>query len=364
MTTATGNAPLLALQNVTKTFGGGAFSRDKTVAVDDVTFSISGDVPTVTAVAGESGSGKTTLSRLLLGVTAPTSGRALYKGLDIPKLNRSQHKAFLQDVQPIYQDPFGVYNPFYKADHLLFAAVTKFKLARSKEEGRALVEEALRTVGLRPEEILGRFPHQLSGGQRQRMMVARALILKPRVILADEPVSMVDASLRATILESLRTLNRDLGISILYVTHDLTTAYQICENILVMYRGAVVEAGAVDEVIRDPKHPYTQLLVDSIPQMRAVRDWAEEEEEAPAEETLGAVQISHGCKFADRCPVVMERCWQTPPPLYQTDSHRVARCFLYEDAPVLENSDISSVFAPPPESKMAHSPLLVENPEG
>lgn len=344
-------APLLELQSVTKVFGGGTFSRDKTVAVDDITFSISDDVPTVTAVAGESGSGKTTLSRLLLGVTAPSSGRALYKGQDIPKLSRSQRRSFLLDVQPIYQDPFGVYNPFYKADHLLFAAVSKFKLARTQEEGRQIVGDALRTVGLRPEEILGRFPHQLSGGQRQRMMVARALILKPRVILADEPVSMVDASLRATILESLRTLNRDLGISILYVTHDLTTAYQICENILIMYRGAVVETGSVDEVIRNPKHPYTQLLVDSIPKMRATRDW--ENEDIADEQAQGPERVSHGCKFASRCPAVMSRCWESPPPLYQTDEHRAARCFLYEDAPALQNVDVSTTFAPPASAEIA-----------
>jgi peptide/nickel transport system ATP-binding protein len=253
-------------------------------------------------------------------------------------------KTFLRDVQPIYQDPFGVYNPFYKADHLLFAAVEKFKLAKSKADARRLVAEALETVGLRPDEILGRFPHQISGGQRQRVMVARALILKPRVIMADEPVSMVDASLRATILESLRTLNRDLGISILYVTHDLTTAYQICENIIVMYRGAVVEAGAVDHVIRNPQHPYTQLLIDSIPKMHAVRDWERDEEAAAPLRSLDEARESRGCKFADRCPAVMGKCWQEKPPLYQVDEHRVARCFLHEAQPVMATGDVTATF--------------------
>ncbi len=203
------------------------------------------------------------------------------------------------------------------ADHLLFAAVSKFKLASSAKEGRRLIEEALETVGLRANEILGRFPHQLSGGQRQRVMIARALLPKPRVILADEPVSMVDASLRATILESLRALNRDFGISILYVTHDLTTAYQICENIIIMYHGSVVEAGAVEKVIRAPEHPYTQLLIDSIPRMNAVRNWEQEEEEVTVAEDNDFRQ-SAGCKFADRCPVVMAKCWTQPPSLYRT----------------------------------------------
>ncbi len=335
---------ILELRNVSKIFGGGRFSKNETVAVEDVTFSIPDDSPTITALAGESGSGKTTLSRLLMGVSKPSKGVVYYNGTDFTKLNKAERKQFLLDVQPIYQDPFGVYNPFYKADHLLYVAVKKFKLADSNEEAQRLIEESLRTVGLRPEEILGRYPHQLSGGQRQRMMVARALLLKPRVILADEPVSMVDASLRATILESLRSLNRDFGISILYVTHDLTTAYQICENIIVMYRGAVVEAGAVEEVIIAPKHPYTQLLVESIPQMRAVRDWEKEEEEGEGIITLDDSKVSGGCKFADRCPAVMDKCFATPPDLYRTDEHRITRCFLYEDDPIFAEKDIAEAF--------------------
>jgi peptide/nickel transport system ATP-binding protein len=209
-----------------------------------------------------------------------------------------------------------------------------------------LIEEALETVGLRASEILGRFPHQLSGGQRQRVMVARALLPKPRVILADEPVSMVDASLRATILESLRALNRNFGISILYVTHDLTTAYQICTNIIIMYRGSVVEAGTVEEVIRAPKHPYTQLLIDSIPRMTAVRNW-ERDEEGDTADAVGDTLQSVGCKFAGRCPAVMEKCWAQVPSLYRTSENRVTRCFLYEDRPVFEEADIAKTFARP-----------------
>lgn len=338
---------ILELKNVTKIFGGGLFNKQQTIAVDDVSFSIPDDSPTMTAVAGESGSGKTTLSRLLLGVAEPTEGQVLYRGADMQKLNRKQRFDFLRDVQPIYQDPFGVYNPFYRADHLLFKAVSRFKLADSQEEGRSLIEKALETVGLRPNEILGRYPHQLSGGQRQRVMIARAVLVQPRVLLADEPVSMVDASLRATILESLRALNRELGISVLYVTHDLTTAFQICENIIVMYRGSVVESGSVERVIQDPKHPYTQLLVDSIPKMRAVRNWAEEEEQPTMRSLDEAVEVSTGCKFADRCPLVMDRCRREVPPLYRVNADRAAKCFLYEDSEVLDNVDITQTFALP-----------------
>lgn len=338
--------PILELHNVSKIFGGGLFNRNRTVAVEDVSFSIPSDAPSITAVAGESGSGKTTLSRLLLGVTKPTTGDVLYNGTPLANITGEGRKQFLRDVQPIYQDPFGVYNPFYRADHLLYAAVKKFKLASTESEGQKLVRNALETVGLRPDEILGRYPHQLSGGQRQRVMVARALLLQPRVILADEPVSMVDASLRATILESLRALNRDFHISILYVTHDLTTAYQICENIIVMYQGTIVEAGAVEEVILNPQHPYTQLLVDSIPRMQALRNWEQNEQEATIASVDDAKE-SAGCRFADRCPAVMSKCWSEKPPLYSMGPHRVARCFLHEDQPVFTQKDVVQTFARP-----------------
>ena len=166
----------------------------------------------------------------------------------------------------IFQDPFEVYNPFYQVDHVLETPIAEVRPGRvAQAEARALIEETLRAVGLRPDETLGRYPHQLSGGQRQRIMVARALLLRPRLIIADEPVSMVDASLRATILGSLRELNQEFGISLIYITHDLTTAYQISENIIVLYRGSVAEAGDVEQVVGDPQHPYTQLLVGSVP---------------------------------------------------------------------------------------------------
>ncbi len=333
-------ANLLELQNVTKVFGGGMFSRSNvTVAADDVSFAISADRPSITAVAGESGSGKTTLARLLLGVIKPTSGSVIYDGRDVSKMSGSERREFRREVQPIFQDPFEVYNPFYKADHLLHVAIDKFKLAASDDQRIPLINEALETVGLRPEEMLGRYPHQLSGGQRQRMMVARALLLKPRIILADEPVSMVDASLRATILESIRTLNRDLGISVVYVTHDLTTAYQICDEILVMYKGSVVEQGSVERVIRDPKHPYTQLLVESIPQMRTDRAWEDGAEELMS---IDESMITTGCKFADRCPQVMDKCHDEHPPAFQLDDDRVASCYLYDNMTVASKHAVAT----------------------
>ena len=168
-------------------------------------------------------------------------------------------------MQAVFQDPFGVYNPFYPIRHVFDVVIKRFKLARSKGEARDLVEDALNRVGLRGAEVLDNHPHQLSGGQRQRIMIARAYLLKPRLIVADEPVSMVDASLRAMILDIMMRLRDEQGISFLYITHDLSTAYQVGDDICILYRGAVVEQGNAQQVIEDPQHEYSRLLISSIP---------------------------------------------------------------------------------------------------
>lgn len=333
-------APLLELRNVSKIYSQGLLSREQTIALDNMSLVIDDATPTIIAVAGESGSGKTTMSMLALGFIEPTRGEVLYKGRNIARLGREEHMQFRREVQAVFQDPFAVFNPFYTIDHLLTVPIDKFRLARSKKEARQMMEESLSAVGLRPEEILGRFPHQLSGGQRQRISVARALLLKPRLLVADEPVSMVDASLRATILESLQKLKKDYGISILYITHDLTTAYHISDQIVVLYRGAVMEAGDVDTVIRNPKHPYTRLLIDSIPWPDINLRWGSSEIQAKEGE-FGAAK---GCRFAARCPFVMERCRASQPPLFKLEPTRAASCFLYEEFPPLENEELSSLF--------------------
>jgi oligopeptide/dipeptide ABC transporter ATP-binding protein len=256
----------------------------------------------------------------------------------LQKLNGNDWKVFRREVQAVFQDPFAVYNPFYTVDHALTSPISKFFPHASKAEAQKMIEEALRAVGLRSEETLGRYPHQLSGGQRQRIMVARALLLKPRIIIADEPVSMVDASLRATILESLLNVHRQFGISLIYITHDLTTAYQLCENILIMYQGNVVEAGDVDHVIKDPRHPYTQLLVDSIPLANPKVRWGQRDFHAPSPN--GASKGKIGCAFANRCPHVMDVCRERVPPSFRIEDRQAAACFLYDEAPVVEPDDV------------------------
>ncbi|HEY3057583.1 MAG TPA: ABC transporter ATP-binding protein [Chloroflexota bacterium] len=358
---------LLEARQVSKVFGGGLFRKRATVALDHFSFSVDSSPPTITAIVGESGSGKTTLARLLLGLVSPSTGEVLYDGTNIRQLAREGRKQFLRDVQMIFQDPYEVYNPFYRVEHVLEAPISWFKLASSAQARRALIEDSLRAVGLRPEETLGRYPHQLSGGQRQRIMVARAVLIRPRLIIADEPVSMVDASLRATILDSLRELNREYGMSIVYITHDLTTAYQISDNIIVLYRGAVAEAGDVDLVVGQPRHPYTQLLINSVPAPDPEHHWGAitVAPESEVESNNGTIQIDtplvpaahtpdhfiRGCSFADRCPHVMAMCRDNVPPLYRLDPTRAAACFLYhEQASALAPTHLNEVMRTAPQS--------------
>ncbi len=330
-------ANLLELRNISKVYSRGLINAKSTTALNGISLTLREDEPTILTIAGESGSGKTTLAMLLLGFITPSSGQIIYRGKDITTLGRDERLTFRREVQAVFQDPFAVFNPFYTVDHLLTVPIQRFKLAKSKTEARDKMDEALTAVGLRPEDILGRFPHQLSGGQRQRINVARALLLKPRLLVADEPVSMVDASLRATILETLRNLQRDHGVSIIYITHDLTTAYHIAKSIIVLYRGQVMEAGDVDAVIKSPQHPYTRLLIDSIPWPNLDQRWGER----PIKARESGV-VSEGCRFFGRCPVAMERC-QTKPPLFRISDHQTASCYLYDQQPQLASERLSEL---------------------
>ena len=316
---------LLELKNVSKTYSRGLINAKSTVALQSISLTLKEDAPTIMTVAGESGSGKTTLAMLLLGFIEPSTGQIIYRGRDITTLRGQDRLAFRREVQAVFQDPFAVFNPFYTVDHLLTVPIKQFRLAKSAKEARDKMDEALTAVGLRSEDVLGRFPHQLSGGQRQRINVARALLLKPRLLIADEPVSMVDASLRASILETLRNLQRDHGVSIIYITHDLTTAYHIAKSIIVLYRGGVMEAGDVDQVIKSPQHPYTRLLVDSIPWPNLERRWGTDT--IKARESTAVVAGS--CPFMSRCPEAMEIC-KSQPPLFQINRTQAAACYLHD----------------------------------
>lgn len=333
---------LVEMRNVRKVFGEGLRKRNVTVAVDDISLGIEEGYSRIIAIAGESGSGKSSMAMLMLGFYTPTTGEVLYRGKDIHALSGEEMFSFRKEVQAIFQDPFAVYNPFYKVDNLLSIPIKNFKLTKSASQTRDMMHQALSEVGLRPEETLGRFPHQLSGGQRQRIAVARALLLKPKLLIADEPVSMVDASLRATILKALSALNREYKVPVLYITHDLTTAYHVSDHIMILYRGSVMEAGNVDLIIKEPMHPYTRLLVGSIAWPDPNLTWAHDLEKVATKVEAGVVGV--GCKFAASCRFAFAPCTKTRPPLYRTDPYRAAACFLYESSDVVPGNALDSLF--------------------
>ena len=323
------NNRLLEAKNLTKVFGGGLGRKNETVALDDFSLTLYDDKPMITAIAGESGSGKTTLARLILDFIKPTSGEILWQGRDLHKMSKQELAGYRRQCQAVFQDPYAAFNPFYRVDHVFHMAITEFKLARSRAEAEEIVDDALKVVGLRPQEILGKYPHQLSGGQRQRIIVARAFLPKPRLIVADEPVSMIDASLRAMILDIMLKLKEEFGISFLYITHDLSTAYQISDRIFILYEGSISETGDATGVISNPQHPYTQLLIGSVPTPDPALKW-DQDIEVSAEDELGR-GAKAGCKFYGRCPHAMEECNRSRPQLYSVgeDGH-YASCYLYK----------------------------------
>jgi oligopeptide/dipeptide ABC transporter ATP-binding protein len=313
-------------------------------ALHPVSFGIDEASAPIIAVAGESGSGKTTLASLLLGFMTPSMGAIRFRGEDVSRMRRARRLAFRREVQAVFQDPFAVYNPFYRVDHALIEPLRRFGIARSERAGREMIEHACERVGLNPDDTLGRFPHQLSGGQRQRLMVARALLLEPRLLVADEPVSMIDASLRALVLGSLRKLNEELAIPIIYITHDLTTAYHVADKVVVLYRGTIVEAGDAEAVIGRPQHPYTRLLVDSIPWPDLALAWGGGRE-LGERAARGASPAGNGCPFVARCPDAMAQCAMSTPPLFAPSSQQAARCFLHESAPRIADEDLDTLLA-------------------
>jgi oligopeptide/dipeptide ABC transporter ATP-binding protein len=324
------NTPLIELDSVEKRYGSVA-------ALKTLDFRIDAGSSPIIAIAGESGSGKTTLASLLLGFAEPSAGEVRYCGTPVSHLKGELHRKYRREVQAVFQDPFAVYNPFYRVDHALLEPLRLFGLATSRGEAESLMRMACESVGLNHADTLGRFPHQLSGGQRQRLMVARALLLKPRLLIADEPVSMIDASLRALVLQSLRSLNRKHRIPVVYITHDLATAYHIADVIMVLYRGEVVEAGPAAQVITTPKHPYTQLLVGSIPWPDLDMPWGKGQPILKEERSPNFA----GCAFAGRCPSLMPKCRTANPPLYAS-GQTASRCYLNQHDPVLNNSQLSS----------------------
>lgn len=327
---------LLQIRDATKIYTQRSFGGEQrqVIALDRFNLDIPKKPATITTIAGESGSGKTTLANVILGFTEITSGQIVYEGLDMSQADGKQRKEYRRQVQAVFQDPFGVYNPFYRVGHVFDMVINNFDLAKNKSKARDMVEESLNVVGLYGEDVLRKYPHQLSGGQRQRIMMARAYMVKPKLIVADEPVSMVDASLRASILDVMLRL-RDSGISFIYITHDLSTAYQIGDQIFILYQGGIAETGNTVDVINKPHHPYVQLLISSVPVPDPEIKW-QGTIELPAEEEM-RTSDKPGCRFYPRCPKRMSRCLDDLPPLYKVDdANHVASCYLYDETSVAE----------------------------
>lgn len=257
---------LLEVKHVTKRFGmGGILSFAQNIAVNDVSFVLEEGKPEIFTIIGESGSGKTTLARMILGLETPGEGEILFAGTKVdPRARMAERLKFMSSVQPVFQNPFEAFNPLKQVDRYLDSTARQFLKLRERAAIEAAMDDALQKVGLSLAEIRGRFPHELSGGQLQRVSIARALISNPKLLIADEPVSMVDASLRMAIVNLLKSLRDDFGVSVIYITHDLATAYYISDRIIIMEKGNVVEMGPARVVLDNPQHPYSRLLKASV----------------------------------------------------------------------------------------------------
>ncbi|MXV93346.1 MAG: ABC transporter ATP-binding protein [Chloroflexi bacterium] len=317
---------LLQIENLSKVFHiRQGFSTQEFHAVDKASIVIDSDKPEIFAVVGESGSGKTTLAKMVLGMESASEGVLRYKNRVINDISKKEMQTwFYREVQPVFQDPFAAFSPLKRIDGYLYETAANYNMADKKAAPR-YINEVLSEVGLTLAEIAGRYPNELSGGQAQRVAIARALITKPSLIVADEPVSMLDASLRMSIVNMFRKLKEHSEVSVIYITHDLATAYYAGDRIAVMLRGWIVEMGPTEQVLGNPLHPYTQNLKMSIPSIRSSDAWNERIDLAVIETDE---YTRTGCKFAGRCPAVMDICHDNIPPTVQHQGRSV-KCFLY-----------------------------------
>jgi peptide/nickel transport system ATP-binding protein len=316
--------PVLEAREVAKHFpvGRGGVVR----AVEDATLAL---LPgRIVALVGESGSGKTTLARVLARFYPPTSGEVLLHGR-----RGGSRRDYHGDVQLIFQDPFGSLNPLHRVRYNLERALRLHHDPRDKRELERQVLELLERVSLSPAaDFVDKFPHELSGGQRQRVVIARALAVRPKVLLGDEPISMLDVSIRLDMLNLLARLRDEDGLALLYITHDIASARYLCDDIVVMYAGRMIEGGPKEEVIARPRHPYTKLLIESSPdpgrgedERAALFAGADELGEPPS-----LVDPPAGCRFHPRCPFAMPECEQSPPPRTDLGGGHWAHCWLHQ----------------------------------
>jgi oligopeptide/dipeptide ABC transporter ATP-binding protein len=321
-----GTEPLLRVDRLSRHFRiGSALSRATLHAVDDASFSV--DERQITAVVGESGSGKTTLARVLARIYKPTSGEVYFQGKPLSAIrSRRDRLRYSGDVPMVFQDPFSSINPVFRVSHAIMRGL---QLHRPELTSKQRQEEAVRVfdaVGLNPgAEVLQRYPHELSGGQRQRVGFAQALALRPKLILADEPVSMLDVSIRIGLLNVMAKLRDDEGVSILYITHDLASARYVTDRLVVMYAGHIVETGSAEDVLVSPRHPYTELLLAAAPDPRAPLNVSAD---ADLGEPPRVIDPTPGCRFRWRCPLAIDECHKVTPPLRELLPGHSAACHV------------------------------------
>ena len=296
---------MVELKKVSKVYRTGAFGRGKLKAVEDVTFKI--DHGQVVSLIGESGSGKSTIGKMLLRLISVTDGEILVNGRSISKLKGKPLKEYYRTVQGVFQDPFSTYNPIFKADRIFDIIRAEYFSDMNSTKWQEKVESSLNSVGLAPEQVLKKYPHQLSGGQLQRLLIARALLMDVDVLVADEIISMLDASTRVDVLNLLIEL-KDRGLSILFITHDLSLGYYLSDRVIILYKGSIAEMGTTERVFFNPIHPYTRMLLESVP--RLDKKWEESEAELVDSEDNATILLDDRCKYYDRCPYGDERCKQ------------------------------------------------------
>jgi peptide/nickel transport system ATP-binding protein len=314
-------------------------------AVDDISFDLRSGA--AIALVGESGSGKSTTGQLVAHLESPTSGRLLLRGAEPDFKSRSVLKRYRRQVQMIFQDPYSSLNPVHTVAYHLERPLHIHDRAESRRDARAKALELLERVHLTPAvQVIDKLPHELSGGQRQRVAIARALAVQPNVLVADEPVSMLDVSVRLSILNLLAELVAENDLALLYITHDIASARYFAEQILVMYAGQVVEAGAAEQITQSPAHPYTKLLISAAPDPDAAQG-ARRKLQSPGEPP-SLIDPPAGCRFHPRCPYAMPVCAEQQPPAFSTGNGQWAACWL------LSNDQAAS--PKPPATRQASPP--------
>ena len=320
---------LLEIQKVSKIFRiGSMLSRKKLTAIDGVSLNITNEKPVILSIVGESGCGKSTLCKMILRIHQPDMGEIVLNGKRYSDRKNYDPLQFRLDVQPIFQNPYESFSARKPVDSYLFNTALRLGICKTRAEAQKRVDETLKSVGLSLATVQGKYPTQFSGGELQRVSIARALITRPKLIVADEPVAAIDASMKMNIVNLFKDLKDQYNVSFIYITHDLSTAYYVSDYIATLYRGCLIEYGPAKEIMDDPAHPYTELLMNAVP--RVGDKWDESMVMPDMEEKEYSMTC---CKFVTRCPYATDQCRQFRPPEISLANERKVLCYRAESRP-------------------------------